>query len=277
MTTTVREGFIEADGHRLEYRWAGERAAEPTLVLLHEGLGCVGMWRDFPERLAEGSGRGVFVYSRAGYGRSDPATLPRPVRYMHHEGLVVLPQVLEGAGIRRAVLVGHSDGGSIAIVHAGSGRARGVEGLILLAAHVFNEQICVDSIRAARTAYLEGALRERLERYHGARVDNAFWGWNDMWLHPDFWHWNIEEYLPGIRVPALVIQGREDPYGTAHQVDAIESAVSGPVQRLMLSGCGHSPHRDQPEATLAAISAFVAGLGTAARGAGERIDAGGSP
>ncbi len=273
----TQDGFIEADGHRLEYRWAGERAAEPTLVLLHEGLGCVAMWRDFPERLAETTGSGVFVYSRAGYGRSDPVALPRPVRYMHHEGLVVLPQVLERAGIRRAVLVGHSDGGSIAIVHAGSGQAKRVEGLILLAAHVFNEQICVQSIRAAREAYLEGGLRERLSRHHGARVDNAFWGWNDVWLHPDFWHWNIEEYLPGIRVPALVMQGREDPYGTVRQVDAIEAGLSGPVQRLMLADCGHAPQRDQPEATLVGITEFLAGLGTAARASGERIDAGGSP
>lgn len=276
VTVSVREGFIEADGRRLEYRWLipSTATAGPVLVLLHEGLGCVAMWRDFPERLAEATGGRVFVYSRAGYGRSDPVALPRPVRYMHHEGLTVLPQVLERAGIEEAVLVGHSDGGSIAIVHAGGTEAMRVHGLVLLAAHVFNEQICVDSIRTARNAYLEGGLRGRLERYHGERVDNAFWGWNDVWLHPDFWHWNIEEYLPGVQVPTLIIQGRDDPYGTERQVDAIEAGVHGPACRLMLPRCGHSPHRDQPEATLEAVGSFVVRLRA---GTGRRIDAGGSP
>ena len=261
MSLPGSQGFLEADGRRLEYRWVGRRSATPTLVFLHEGLGCLAMWRDFPERVAEATGLGVFVYSRAGYGRSDAVDLPRPVRYMHHEGLVVLPQVLEQAGIKRTVLVGHSDGGSIAIVYAGSlEQPHRLQGLILLAPHVFNERICVESIRAAREEYLKGNLRHRLSRYHGERVDNAFWGWNDVWLHPEFWHWNIEEYLSGIRVPAIVIQGQEDAYGTARQVEALEAGLAGPLRRVMLADCGHSPHKDRPAATLEAMVSFLSGL-----------------
>jgi len=252
------EGFVEAGGRLLEYRWIGEGAGDrPVLVFLHEGLGSVAMWRDFPDRVAEATGLPALVYSRAGYGRSDPAPLPRPVTYMHDEGLEVLPEVLQAAGIGQAVLVGHSDGGSIAIVHAGSGEAQRVRALVLMAAHVFNEEVCVESIRTAREAYEHGRLREALRRYHGEQVDDAFRGWNDVWLHPEFWHWNIEKYLPGIEVPVLAMQGREDPYGSERQVEAIVSQVAGPVRQVMLDDCGHSPHRDQPEATLAAIVEFV--------------------
>lgn len=252
------QGFLEADGRRLEYRWVGRRSAAPTLVFLHEGLGCLDAWRDFPDRVAEATGLGVFVYSRAGYGRSDPVELPLPVRYMHHEGLVVLPQVLEQAGIERCVLVGHSDGGSIAIVYAGSAKQpERLQGLILLAPHVFNEELSVESVRASREEYLKGDLRQRLERYHRDRVDDAFWGWNDVWLHPDFRDWNLEEYLPAICVPAILIQGKQDPYGTQRQLEAIEAGVSGPVQRVMLPACGHAPHKDRPAATLETMVTFL--------------------
>ncbi len=247
-------GFLQAGEHRLEYAWYGPAPDEaPTLVFLHEGLGCVAMWKDFPGRVAERTGLGVLVYSRAGYGGSSPVPLPRPLRYMHDEGQQALPLVLEAAGIRQAVVVGHSDGASIAIIHAGAMQHRRIAGLVLMAPHVFNEQLCVDSIRQAREAYLNTSLRERLANYHGDNVDCAFWGWNRAWLDPDFWHWNIERYLPGIRVPALVIQGREDEYGTAGQVEAIQRKSGGPVETLWLDACGHSPHRDRPEATLEAI------------------------
>jgi pimeloyl-ACP methyl ester carboxylesterase len=223
------------------------------------------MWRDFPARLAEATGLGALVYSRAGYGRSDPVPLPRPLRFMHDEALVVLPEVLEAAGIRDAILVGHSDGGSIALIHAGSGQATRVCALVLEAPHVFCEEISVRSIAAAGEKYRQGDLRRALERHHGANVDVAFWGWNRAWLDPGFRAWNIEEYLPGVGVPVLVIQGDRDEYGTLKQLDAIAAGCRGPVERLVLPDCGHSPHREQPEATLAAIVSFLRRCGLAAR------------
>jgi pimeloyl-ACP methyl ester carboxylesterase len=179
---------------------------------------------------------------------------------MHHEGQVVLPQVLNAAGVERAVLVGHSDGGSIALVHAGSGAGGAndprVTGVISMAAHVFNEPISVASIEKAREAYLEGKLRASLARYH-TNVENAFWGWNQAWLDPGFLDWNLEEFLPGVTVPTLAIQGKQDPYGTAAQVEAIASQVGGPVETLWPDPCGHAAFRDRPEAVLAASRAFL--------------------
>jgi pimeloyl-ACP methyl ester carboxylesterase len=256
---------LVAAGHRLEHAWYGpppDRA--PTLVFLHEGLGSVAGWRDFPERLAERTGLGALVYSRWGYGASDPITPPRSLRYMHDEALGTLPEVLEQTGVRDAVLVGHSDGGSIALIFAGSGLPAAQErlrGLVLEAPHVFVEDVGVASIAASAGAYRTTDLRERLARHHGDNVDGAFWGWNRAWLDPEFRRWNIEEYLPRMRVPALVIQGREDAYGTLAQVDAIERQSGGPVSRLVLTECGHAPHKDQPDATAAAIATFVARIG----------------
>ena len=247
-----------AAGQRLEYEWHGPGPeAAPTLVFLHEGLGSVGMWRDFPARLAEAAACGALVYSRGGHGHSDPVPLPRPLRFMHDEALLVLPEVLDAAEVRDAILVGHSDGGSIALIHAGSGKGARVRALLLGAPHVFCEEISVRSIEAAAEKYREGDLRRALERHHGANVDVAFWGWNDAWLDPGFRAWNIEEYLPGIRVPVLVIQGEDDEYGTLKQLDAIEAGCSGPVTRLVLPGCGHSPHREYPDRTLEAMVAFL--------------------
>jgi len=251
---------LHAAGHRLEATWLGPPPDEaPTLVLLHEGLGSVRGWRDFPERLAEATGLGILVYSRWGYGLSDPVRLPRPITYMHDEALVSLPEVLQAAGVRRAILLGHSDGGSIALIFAGSGRpaATAVVGLALEAPHVFVEDVSVQSIAAAAEAYRTTDLRARLTRQHGDNVDGAFWGWNRAWLDPTFRAWNIEEVLPRVRVPSLVIQGAEDPYGTLAQVDAIETKSGGPVSRLVLPSCGHSPHRDQPEATIEAVARFA--------------------
>lgn len=252
---------LRAGGRRLEYEWHGPApAAAPTLVFLHEGLGCITTWRDFPARLAEATGWGALVYSRAGYGRSEPVPLPRPLRFMHDEALLVLPEVLEAVGVGEAVLVGHSDGGSIALIHAGGTPAANVRGLLLEAPHVFCEDLPVRSIARAAEKYREGDLRRALERHHGDNVDVAFWGWNRAWLDPDFRAWNIEEYLGPIRCPVLVIQGEDDEYGTLAQVDAIEAGCGGPVRRLVLPDCGHSPHRDQAEATLGAMADFVRGL-----------------
>jgi pimeloyl-ACP methyl ester carboxylesterase len=224
----------------------------PALVFLHEGLGSLGMWRDFPARVAQVTGRRAFIYSRAGYGASDPAPMPRPVTYMHDEAKL-LPQILKEAGIAEPILIGHSDGASIAILYAGEHRVRG---LILEAPHVFTEPMGLKSIEAARDAYLRGDLKQRLSRWH-KNVDAAFLGWNGAWLHPDFIEWNIEASLPRNRAPALVIQGVDDQYGTQKQIEAIQKRSGGPVETLVLEKCGHSPHRDQPEATLQAMASFI--------------------
>jgi pimeloyl-ACP methyl ester carboxylesterase len=260
---------IKIAHQQLEYEWHGPRPDKaPTLVFLHEGLGCVAMWKDFPARVAAATGCGALVYSRAGYGKSDPCKLPRPVQFMHDEALIILPQVLDAFAVREAILIGHSDGGSIALIHAGGGEKPdrsdpkntgdiGIRALVLLAPHVFVEDLGIESIRRIGEDYRSGNLRQRLERYHGDLVDNAFRGWNDVWLNPEFRSWNIEEYLPRIRVPVLLIQGADDQYGTRAQIEAIEREVAGPVQELILKDCGHSPHLDQPEQTLEAITSFL--------------------
>ncbi len=256
----MTQGFIENAGARLEFRRIDGAADRPTLVLLHEGLGCVAMWRDFPDRLSQATGAPVFLFSRAGYGGSSPVPPPRPATYMHREALDALPRVLRAAKIERAVLVGHSDGGSIALIYAGGVRWNKAVGIVTLAAHVFNEKVSVDSIAAAGEAYRTTDLRERLLRYHGENVDDAFWGWNRVWLSPEFWGWNIEEYLPRISVPVLAIQGWDDEYGTERQIDAIVGKVGARAEKLMLDRCRHSPHKDQPEATLDAVTRFYQSL-----------------
>ena len=247
--------FVNAAGHRIEYeRIDVDRAGRPTLVFLHEGLGSVAMWRTFPGELAHATNCNAIVYSRCGYGNSDPLVAPRGVRYMHDEALVALPELLGRLAIDRPILVGHSDGASIAIVYAG-GSGRDVAALILMAPHVLVEDISVDSITAARTAYQTTDLRAKLARYH-ADVDSAFRGWNDIWLHPDFRRWNIEEYLPCIACPVLAIQGEDDEYGTMDQLARIERLVPD-VELLELADCRHSPHKDQPAAVIEAARRFV--------------------
>ena len=241
---------------RLEVLWHA-RERSPTLVFLHEGLGSARQWRDFPARLADAVGMGALVYSRAGYGASETIELPRPLDYMEREGEDVLPELLDREGVRDAILVGHSDGASIAVVHAGTARARGrVRALVLEAPHVFCEDLSVRSIAAAKVAYETGDLRERLAKWHDD-VDAAFWGWNRAWLDPRFRQWNIERYLPAIEAPILVIQGEDDPYGTLAQVEAIERGARD-VRRVILPQCGHAPHKETPEETLAAMRDFVA-------------------
>jgi pimeloyl-ACP methyl ester carboxylesterase len=252
---------LRIGNQQLDYKWLGAAPAEaPTLVFLHEGLGSVSMWRDFPKRVVEATGDGALVYSRAGYGDSDPVDLPRTVHFMHDEALITLPKVLDAMSIREAILIGHSDGGSIALIHAGGTKDARVRGLILEAPHVFVEEHGLRRISAIAEEYRNGDLRRRLKRHHGRNVDCAFWGWNSVWLDPEFRSWNIEEYLPKIRVPVLVIQGEDDSYGTLRQVEAIEKRCSGPVTTVILEDCGHSPHVDQPATTLEAIVEFVSGI-----------------
>jgi pimeloyl-ACP methyl ester carboxylesterase len=258
-------GFAVVGGRRLEvarYGPSPERA--PTLVFLHEGLGSVSTWRDFPQRLADACGFGALVYSRAGYGRSSPVTLPRPLTYMQDEAKEALPHLLDAEGVRACVLVGHSDGASIALVHAGTPLAHSrVRGLLLEAPHVFTESGGLASIAQTKEAFERGDLRARLAKHHDD-VDVAFWGWNRAWLDPHFRAWNIEAFLPAIEVPALVIQGTDDEYGSLAQVDAIERGIGsgkGGFGRAIFGECGHAPHRDQPELTLAAMTGFVRALG----------------
>jgi pimeloyl-ACP methyl ester carboxylesterase len=251
--------FVTVGNQHLEYALIPPRdAAAPTLVLLHEGLGSLAMWRDFPARLAAATGLATLVYSRLGYGKSDPLAAPRRVDYMHEEALETLPALRDALAIADPILVGHSDGASIALIHAGAGRFP-VRGLILEAPHVFVEDVSVASIAAAKEAYATTDLRARLARYHDD-VDGAFRGWNDIWLAPAFRDWNIESSLAGVRCPTLVIQGADDEYGTTAQLDAIAAKVAGPIETLLLKDCRHSPHRDQPEAILVAMTRFIAAV-----------------
>ncbi|MBL6952805.1 MAG: alpha/beta hydrolase [Alphaproteobacteria bacterium] len=257
---------IEAAGQRLECAWLGPAPSTdpngpPTLVFLHEGLGCVALWRDFPAQLAAATGLGGFVYSRQGYGGSDPCALPRPITYMHDEGLRVLPALLAAAGIKRTILVGHSDGASIALIYAGGTPATALAGLILEAPHVFMEECNAASIAEVREIYATGDLRQRLAKYHGDNVDCAFHGWSEPWLGEGFSTWNLEGYLPAIcarkPVPTLVIQGAADEYGTIAQCQAIERGIGPDAKTLFLPDCGHAPHKDQFEQTLSAMVAHI--------------------
>lgn len=254
-------GYFDIGGARLEFLAIDPAAgAAPTLVLLHEGLGCVAMWKDFPRRLAVATGCSVLAYSRAGYGGSTPCPLPRSPGFMHDEGLKVLPRVLDAAAIRQAILIGHSDGASIALINAGGTADPRIVGLVLMAPHVFVETLTVSSIREAHAAYRTTGLRERLARYHGDQVDATFLGWAAAWLDGGFLAWNIEAYLPRVAVPVLLIQGEQDNYGTLRQLDAIQAQVPGATERLLLTDCGHAPFRDRPAETLQAIAGFIAKL-----------------
>jgi pimeloyl-ACP methyl ester carboxylesterase len=251
-------GFLTLGSQRLEYRMIGPRPdAAPTLVMLHEGLGCVGLWGDFPDQLQAATGAGVFVYSRAGYGQSSPVPLPRPLSYMHDEARDVLPALLDEIGFQRGLLIGHSDGASIAAIYAGSHQDHRVGGLTLIAPHLFTEDAGIASIVEARKAYETGDLRQRLARWH-ADVDNAFKGWNGAWLDPKFRQWDITEFLAYIRVPVLIVQGEDDQYGTVKQIEVANQECYCPVDVALLPRARHSPQRDAPEATLAAIAEFVA-------------------
>ena len=248
---------LQAAGRSLSYEWIGsEGRGRPVLVFLHEGLGSIRQWRDFPARVAQATGCRALVYDRYGYGQSDILQEPRrTVRFMHDEALLSFPEVLASLRIERPVLVGHSDGASIALIHAGAGFP--VRGVVAMAPHVFIEPICISSIVAAAKTFETTDLPGRLGRYH-RDVRKTFYGWADVWRDPEFGGWDIRgDYLPKIRCPVLAIQGCEDEYGTMAQLDEIRARVAGPCEILKLEHCGHSPFKDQAEKTFSAITTFI--------------------
>ncbi len=253
---------VSADGRRLAVRRlhapaaAGGPPARPTLVFLHEGLGSIAQWRDFPAALCRRVGLPGLIYDRWGFGGSAPLQLPRPVDYLTREAERSLPAVLEACGVTRPFLVGHSDGGSIALLYAAA-FPRAPAACITLAAHVFVQEVSLDGIRAAARAWREDDLRQRLERYHGVKTEAMFRGWTETWLRPEFRDWNMSGRLPAITCPLLVIQGEDDEYGTAAQVEAIVRGAGGPASPLMLPACGHQPHLQQHEAVLDAVADFI--------------------
>jgi pimeloyl-ACP methyl ester carboxylesterase len=249
--------FVAIDGVNLEYRMIPGDAAAPPLVFLHEGLGSVSLWRDFPDKVARRLSARALVYSRRGYGQSDALPTPRQPGFMHDEALQVLPALLDRLGIERPLLIGHSDGASIALIYAATA-GRNVAGLVLMAPHVFVEGLCGTSIMRIVEQYKRTDLRARLARHH-KHVDDAFLGWSRIWLHPEFQTWSLGPEVRQLSVPTLLIQGMDDEYGTLAQLDAFDAAPV-PVQRLVLDRCGHAPWRDQEGAVLDAISGFAARL-----------------
>ncbi|MGY4304352.1 pimeloyl-ACP methyl ester carboxylesterase [Bradyrhizobium sp. USDA 4369] len=250
-------GFLTIGSAELEYRLIGPQPSDgPCIVLLHEGLGSVGLWGDFPDKLQAATGAAVFAYSRAGYGASSPVPLPRPLDYMQREACDVLLALLDRIGFRRGLLVGHSDGASIAAIYAGSHADHRLDGIVLIAPHVIVEDVSVSSIAAIKTAYETTELRAKLARWH-KDVDNAFFGWNGAWLDPAFQAWDITDALAYIRVPVAVIQGIDDQYGTIRQVEIIQEECYCPVEVAMLPKTGHSPHREATDATLRIIADFA--------------------
>jgi len=257
MTTLSPTGFLRINDSDLEYRMIGPAPEQaPTIVMLHEGLGSAALWGDFPEKLQAATGAGIFAYSRSGYGASTPAKLPRPLDYMHIEAREVLPKLLDAIGFRRGLLLGHSDGASIAAIYAGSHQDHRVQGIALIAPHFIVEDISVASIAEIRTAYETTNLKEKLARWH-QDVDNAFYGWNGAWLDPKFRNWDISEYLAYIRVPVAIMQGADDQYGTMRQIEVAQDECYCPVDVTVIPGAGHQPHREAPAATLMAISEFA--------------------
>jgi pimeloyl-ACP methyl ester carboxylesterase len=250
-------GFLELPPMRLEYRMIGPRPdVAPTIVMLHEGLGSVGLWGTFPDELAAATGAGVFVYSRAGYGKSSGGKIPRSTSFLDEEAREVLPRVLQAIGFQRGLLLGHSDGASIATIYAGSVQDHRVRGLVLIAPHFFTEAVGLAEIRRARKSFASGALREKLMRWHDD-VDTAFRSWNDPWLDPGFEKWDITEALGYIRVPILIVQGENDQYGTLRQIEAAQAECFCPVEVAVLPGIRHLPHSEAPEQTLKVAADFV--------------------
>jgi pimeloyl-ACP methyl ester carboxylesterase len=247
---------VRAAGRSLAYEWIGRENGKPALVFLHEGLGSIRQWRDFPAKLAAATGCRALVYDRYGYGQSDVLAEPRrTVGFMHDEALVALPELLKDLQLEEPILVGHSDGASIALIYAGAGHA--VRGVVAMAPHVFIEPICLSSIRKATGTFENTDLADRLGRYH-RDARKTFYGWADVWLDPEFESWDIRtDYLPRVRCPVLAIQGHDDEYGTMAQLDEIQRRVSGPCQLLKLKECGHAPFRDRPEAVLSGASSWV--------------------
>ncbi len=257
MSRERTDHILESAGHRLKAAWWGPPpASAPTLVLLHEGLGSLGLWRDFPARVAAATGCGVLAWSRAGYGRSAPITLPRPLDYMQREAAHAVRPVLDAFAVRRCLLIGHSDGASIAALYAGTAHDARLAGLVLLAPHFVVEEVSIAGIAAARERYLHGDLRARLARHHDD-VEGAFWGWNRAWLDPAFRAWDITAEAARITVPTLLLQGLADPYGTVAQAEIARRCLPGPLEVMLLPGIGHTPQTEAAADTLAAITGFV--------------------
>ncbi|MBR0968227.1 alpha/beta hydrolase [Bradyrhizobium diazoefficiens] len=257
MTNLTPTGLLDIGTASLEYKWLAPPVPDaPTIVMLHEGLGCVGLWGDFPAKLQQVTGAGIFAYSRAGYGQSSLVTLPRPLDYMQREALDVLPKILDAIGFKRGLLLGHSDGASIATIYAGAHQDHRLQGIVLMAPHFIVEDISVQSIAAIKTVFETTDLKARLGRWH-RDVDNAFYGWNGAWLDPKFRHWDISDYLAYIRLPILLLQGVDDQYGTLRQIQIAQEECYCPVDIEIISGAGHSPHREAPGATLDAIEKFA--------------------
>ena len=256
-----RDSFqVLAGGHSLAAERLGPvTPGQPTLVFLHEGLGSIAQWRNFPHRLCRALGLPAVIYDRWGFGKSDPLSLPRPNTYLEIEAEVVLLQLLEACGVSRPILIGHSDGGSIALLFAAAFPALPLA-CVTMAAHVFVEDEALTGIREARRAWQTTKLRDRLARYHGDKVDAVFSGWADTWIRPDFRDWSMVERLARITCPLLALQGLDDAYGTPKQVETIVEGVSGPAQPLLLKDCGHTPYRERTEETLGAIIAFLGPL-----------------
>lgn len=251
---------IHIEGTTIEYRWMPPRGERlPTLVLLHEGLGCAAMWRDWPDRLARATGCGILSYSRAGYGGSSGSLAGRSADYLEVEARQGLPRVLSALNLDDVVLFGHSDGATIALLFAASPTTR-TRGLILEAPHVFVEDITLEGIHQAGQAYRKSDIRERLSRYHGDRVDEVFYAWHDVWLSDAFHGWNIEDRLPRVRAPIVLIQGEDDQYGTRAQLASVEAHTAGPVDTHLLADCGHVPHRDQPDQVRLLTRQFIDSL-----------------
>ncbi len=252
--------WLDAGGHRLRAEWRGPVAGDaPTLVFLHEGLGSIAQWKDVPATLGAAAGCGVLVYDRWGYGGSEALPPPhaRPVDFMQREGLTTLPELLDAAGLERVGLVGHSDGATIALLAASTGDAR-IRAVVSIAAHLFVEDAGLASIAPVRRAWGEADLRARLAKYHGDNVDGAFLGWANVWLDPAFRAFNIERDMAGVKCPVLAIQGTDDEYGSAAQIEAISRAVAGPVETLMAPGVGHAPHFEAWPTVGDAITRFLA-------------------
>jgi pimeloyl-ACP methyl ester carboxylesterase len=250
--------FVEAGGHRLEYEWIGLGAVEaPVVVMLHQGLGSMGLWRDFPKAVHEATGLRVLIYSRWGYGKSEPLkSFPRTARWMH-EGAEELRELLLALGIARPLLLGHSDGASIALLHAAHRLEPAALGVLAMAPHVFLEREGMVSMAKARVAYEEGELRAKLARFHDD-VDSAFYGWNVTWLAPAMRGWNIEAEMAGIACPVMLVQGVSDEYGTPAQLESVKKHTGGRAEIVLLENCGHSPHIDQRAAVLGAVKRLVA-------------------
>ena len=250
---------VVVNGLKLEYRdYPAATDGRPTLLLLHEGLGCVAMWRHFPEKLAAATGCRLVVWSRAGYGGSEPYPEPRTPRYMHREGEEILPAFMAALGIERPLLIGHSDGGSIALIFAGAFPEVPL-GVAVMAPHEFVEAVTLAGIRAARLAWETTDLPKKLARYHHEQTERVFGDWNDTWLSPVFRDWNIEEYLPKIRCPVLAMQGEDDEYATMRQIEVIAERLQG-TQLVKLAHCGHSPHKDQELGVVAELTEFIGRL-----------------